>query len=251
VGVKFAGLRKSTDEVIPRSTGGCCVYVEALAETGRRKARDAWLRFKFSEGWRWVCLARQIDGWLAESEGCELFQLAKNHTPHFRPRVVELGSWKGKSSVLLAGGLLGKENPKLYCIDPFGRDESDDYQRRYYEPLLAGEARPIQEIFLQNMKDCGVAKVAVAIKGYSFDLAEGWSEPIDFLFIDANHEYEAAARDFRMWSPFVKEGGIVALHDANGAWPGPTRVVEEYLTPPQYGPVRRVASLAWAARFKG
>ena len=38
-------------------------------------------------------------------------------------------------------------------------------------------------------------------------------EKVDFLFIDGDHTYEGVKRDFEMYSPLVKEGGIVAFHD--------------------------------------
>lgn len=36
---------------------------------------------------------------------------------------------------------------------------------------------------------------------------------LDFLFIDGDHTYEGVKRDFEMYSPFVKKGGIIAFHD--------------------------------------
>lgn len=36
---------------------------------------------------------------------------------------------------------------------------------------------------------------------------------IDFLFIDAVHTYEGAKSDFLLYGPWVKPGGIIALHD--------------------------------------
>jgi predicted O-methyltransferase YrrM len=36
---------------------------------------------------------------------------------------------------------------------------------------------------------------------------------IDFLFIDGDHTYEGVKQDFLMYSPFVREGGIIAFHD--------------------------------------
>jgi predicted O-methyltransferase YrrM len=36
---------------------------------------------------------------------------------------------------------------------------------------------------------------------------------LDFLFIDGNHMYDYVKKDFEMYSPLVKKGGIVALHD--------------------------------------
>jgi predicted O-methyltransferase YrrM len=36
---------------------------------------------------------------------------------------------------------------------------------------------------------------------------------LDFLFIDGDHRYEAVKQDFLLYSPFVKSGGIIVLHD--------------------------------------
>jgi predicted O-methyltransferase YrrM len=38
-------------------------------------------------------------------------------------------------------------------------------------------------------------------------------EKLDFLFIDGDHSYEGVKRDFEMYSPLVRPGGIVAFHD--------------------------------------
>lgn len=36
---------------------------------------------------------------------------------------------------------------------------------------------------------------------------------IDFLFIDGDHSYEGVKRDFEMYGPLVREGGVIAFHD--------------------------------------
>ena len=36
---------------------------------------------------------------------------------------------------------------------------------------------------------------------------------VDFLFIDGDHSYEGVKKDFEMYSPLVKNGGIIAFHD--------------------------------------
>ncbi|MGO9831532.1 MAG: class I SAM-dependent methyltransferase [Myxococcaceae bacterium] len=38
-------------------------------------------------------------------------------------------------------------------------------------------------------------------------------EGIDFLFIDGDHTYAGVKRDFEMYSPLVRRGGLVAFHD--------------------------------------
>ena len=204
------------------------------------------LKQNYPETWKWVLLSGQIQGWLADSEADQLFKLARDFTPQSAPVVVELGSWKGKSSVMLAAGLIGKVNPKLFCVDPFGCDENAEYQQKYYAPLLEEDRRSIEETFCNNMKTCGVDSIARAVRGYSFDIVRTWTRPIDVLFIDASHEYLAVQRDFATWVEFLKEGGVIAFHDANGKWPGPTRVVQEKLQPPKFSPVNAVDTLAWA-----
>jgi len=36
---------------------------------------------------------------------------------------------------------------------------------------------------------------------------------VNFLFIDGNHGYEAVKRDYELYSPLVRKGGIIAFHD--------------------------------------
>ena len=38
-------------------------------------------------------------------------------------------------------------------------------------------------------------------------------ETIDALFIDGDHTYEGVQRDFEIYTPLVRKGGLVALHD--------------------------------------
>lgn len=38
---------------------------------------------------------------------------------------------------------------------------------------------------------------------------------VDFLFIDGDHSYEGVKQDFEMYAPFVRKGGIIALHDVD------------------------------------
>lgn len=48
---------------------------------------------------------------------------------------------------------------------------------------------------------------------------------LDFVFIDADHSYEAALADIRAWEPKVRAGGLIAGHDVN--WPTVNRAVME------------------------
>lgn len=41
-------------------------------------------------------------------------------------------------------------------------------------------------------------------------------KPIDFLFIDGDHTFEGVKRDWEMYSPLVREGGLIVFHDVAG-----------------------------------
>lgn len=37
--------------------------------------------------------------------------------------------------------------------------------------------------------------------------------PIDFLFVDGDHTYEGVKKDFEMYFPLIRKGGMIAFHD--------------------------------------
>ena len=43
-------------------------------------------------------------------------------------------------------------------------------------------------------------------------------EPVDLLFIDGDHSYSGEMADYRAYEPFVRAGGIIALHDTHSIW---------------------------------
>ena len=49
-------------------------------------------------------------------------------------------------------------------------------------------------------------------------------QPVDFVFIDGDHSEEGLLADWRAWSPLVKPGGIVALHDSRST---PERPIDD------------------------
>jgi hypothetical protein len=52
---------------------------------------------------------------------------------------------------------------------------------------------------------------------------------IDFIFIDANHDYDNVKKDIEAWLPKVKIGGIIAGHDyIMCSWPGVVNAVNDF-----------------------
>lgn len=72
------------------------------------------------------------------------------------------------------------------------------------------------------------------IEDYSWNARPAWDKPLDFLFIDGDHAYDAVLRDYTMWTPLLKVGGVLAMHDSRMSRPGgaafhvgPSRVADE------------------------
>jgi len=211
------------------------------------RERDT-LRQEFPDAWRWIRIARRIDGWLTDKEANALFELTRDRAPQRDAVVVELGTWLGKSSVLLAAGLRHKQNPRLFCVDPFGSDENPACHEQNYAPLISEMRWSLEEGFHRNIRRCGFSHMVHAKKGYSFEVIRSWAEPIDILFIDASHGYDAVHRDVQQWAKFLKIGGTIALHDVSPNWPGPSRVMAEDLQPPDFEDLEQADSLTWAVK---
>ena len=124
--------------------------------------------------------------------------------------VVEIGSFKGRSTAFIASGL---KSGQIYCIDVWSN----------VMDLIA---------HADNMKLLGYHNMVTQIRGLSKEVAKSWSKtwnkPIDMLFIDGNHNYPNVKQDYELWSPYVKTGGINAIHDYGAlAWPGVRKFVDQ------------------------
>lgn len=172
-----------------------------------------------------------IPGWLTEDEAITLYELARE-CPSNSAVAVEIGSWQGKSSLVLAKGLKGKTNPKLYCIDPFNGDAGAS-DRVIYSRALSTMNKSLKEAFVDNMKRHGVLDVVHPLEGYSYDFVAGFKDKIDLLFIDGAHEYDAVLQDYEQWSPLVRPGGMIAFHDVvtedNPDPAGPIMVAKKHI----------------------
>lgn len=160
-------------------------------------------------------LTAEIEGWLSNAEGELLYLLAKQ-VPNGQA-IVELGSWKGKSTVWLAKGAQSGQGNKVYSIDPHRGSETH---------VSEGEGDTYGE-FLNNLAKAGVKEIVVPLVAASHQVAKWWQRKVGLLWIDASHRYEDVKRDFLSWKPHLASAGIVAFHDCNQ--PGPARIVNKYV----------------------
>jgi len=134
--------------------------------------------------------------------------------------IVELGSWKGKSTAWLASGSRVGQGAHVYAVDHWVG--SSEHQHLFWEP----GATTFPE-FESNMEWLGLGDIVTPITGKTAEVAKTWDKDVGLLFIDAAHDYESVKADFLAWSPFVVAGGWVVFHDAG--FPGPSRVIKEYI----------------------
>lgn len=109
--------------------------------------------------------------------------------------IVELGCYEGKTTAELAKHTRGH----VYSIDPFFGGRTG---------IAYGELVARTHCWKQGIKNVEF------IKGFSYEVAPNFHSPIDLLFVDADHTFEAVVRDWEDWFPKVKTGGIIALHDS-------------------------------------
>ncbi len=202
------------------------------------------VRFYRMSRFKWV------EGFLLDEEAVQLYRLAVA-VPDKDSVVVEIGSWLGKSTIVLGNALVGKTGATLACIDPFDASGDQRSAGRYQSDAKRLNSS-IREAFEKNLNRAGVRRVVEIFQGYSSQVAERWAKPVDMLFIDGNHAFEAVRDDFLMWSRFVKAGGIVAFHDtyfepvegAESYHAGPGLVIKQYALPdPTWQRVCHIGSL--------
>ena len=143
-----------------------------------------------------------------------LFRLSHDLPPN--AKIVEIGSWIGESTCLLALGLKGHE-AKIYAVDTFSGEASDSSAKlRYQQRMNKLKTDNTKDIFNKNIAHFGMTPKVTAVVSDSLTAAKQFCEmphSIDLLFIDGDHSEVATKNDIVAWLPFVKHGGIIAFHD--------------------------------------
>lgn len=70
--------------------------------------------------------------------------------------------------------------------------------------------------FELHITEAGLDRYVTVHQGTAESVGAAWTKPIDFLFLDGDHSPEGARSAFRTWTPFLKPGGVVALHNSVG-----------------------------------
>ena len=139
-------------------------------------------------------------------------ELAKEFARRGYTQGAEIGVYVGYYSRLLLDTI---PYLNLLCVDSWA---SKTWRERAY-PLAVETLSRYPNVKIVRGKSVEVAKTVE-------------DNYLDFVFIDADHSYEAVKEDLLAWVPKVKSGGIVSGHDyyeSHSGKLGVIRAVDEYV----------------------
>ena len=117
--------------------------------------------------------------------------------------VCEIGTYRGGTFYLWCQA--ARDDATLVSIDlpsgPFGGGYSESRINFYRCFGQAGQS--LHFLRANSHLPDTVQKVKEILRGNA----------LDFVFIDGDHTYEGVKQDFELYSPLVRRGGIIALHD--------------------------------------
>jgi predicted O-methyltransferase YrrM len=171
----------------------------AALRGARRQVRET-LESRFEDPAFVLAWARcvSVPGWLDRDAARLLFGLAAHGGGD--GRIVEIGSYLGRSTILLALADAGT----VVAVDPHAGE------------LVAGESDVVADtypLFLRNLETAGVVDRVEPRRETSLEAAREWKEPLRLLYLDGLHHYEAVREDVAAWAPHVLPGGFVVFDD--------------------------------------
>lgn len=152
--------------------------------------------------------AEQIDGFMPTGDLEVIYKLAQKH---IQPGgiAVEIGSWKGRSSYVLAS-VCKEKGAKLICIDTWAGSPHRDYDT-YREALLDPDA------FFNNNIKANLSDFADVVEFIREDSITAHrhieDNSLDLCFVDGDHDDPGVSYDIRFYLPKVKPGGMFFGHD--------------------------------------
>lgn len=146
------------------------------------------------------CVDRPILMGQVRSEILQLAELLQTTPPR---RSLEIGTNYGGTLLLLC--TLSPPGAKIISVDLPSGKFGGGYPRRK-EPLFRRFVTRNQELHLIRADSH-----SLRTKDRVVQILDG--EKLDYMFIDADHTYAGVQRDFEMYSPLVRSGGIIAFHD--------------------------------------
>lgn len=167
-----------------------------------------------------LSIMKSVEGWISPGEDAELYAVAlgcqKDHV------IVEIGSWKGLSTIIMATASKRSNGVQIYAVDPHHGGN---------QGIPSAASIPTLDAFMANIRKYGVENLVTPIVNVSEYAAKYIlkNKKVGVVFIDATHTYEEAKKDFGLWYPILAVGGTMVFHDSTSdiSFPECMRAVRE------------------------
>ncbi len=183
-----------------------------------------------------LALVSTVEGWLYDEEVELLYRLASGVREGV---IVEIGSYRGKSTVALALGSRDGSHAPVFAVDP--HEDFTGVSGFQFGPRDRDE-------FSQSILRCGVSELVRPVSLTSAAAAEGWDLPVGLLWIDGDHRYESVKLDLDLWRPYLAPRAFVALHDSVDPNLAPWRVIREEIHAGRFEQIELVGSTTVLSR---
>jgi predicted O-methyltransferase YrrM len=199
----------------------------------------------------YLALSERIPGWTRSEEARQLARISLSLGPG--AVIVELGSFLGSGTILLAGPRKIRGSGKVHAVDPFDCS-GDSYSVPVYRRILAGlSGGSLRDSFHNNILHAGLSDWVEVHQGRACEIAATWSTPLDLLFLDGDQSPAGARAAYESWSPFLRPGGVIALHNSDPSnfrpdHDGNRRLVDEEIATPKYADIHLVNSTTFALK---
>ncbi len=151
---------------------------------------------------------------------------------------MEIGSYRGNSTIALAKGAASGNRAWIYAIDP---------HVEYVGPKGGVYGPRDQAALYQNIVRNRVGELVAVVSLPSKAAAKAWhGQSIGLLWIDGDHRYEGVRSDLDSWYPHVISGGLIAFHDSDDE--GVQRAISEAIHDRQLIRVGRQKALTWFSK---
>lgn len=183
--------------------------------------------------------AQDLQGW-----GSQHPYLTETIT-QLRPSViVEIGVWKGGSTITMASALRALQQDGVVLSVDTWLGAWDHWTNDEWFPHLAWDHGypQIQRIFMSNVLAAGLQDYVLPLPLDSLNAAQvlkHFAIRPDVIHLDGAHDFDAVLADLKVWWPLLRPGGVLIGDDYYEAlhWPGVKAAFDTYFAGSQPSPL--------------
>ncbi len=154
-------------------------------------------------------------GFMPLDEGLALYAAAVEAAGRTGLPVLEIGTYCGRSAILLADAARAAGTVAL-TVDHHRGSEEQQPGWEYHDPGLVDPEVGLMDTlpnFRRALHRAGLEEHVIALVGRSPQVAAVWGGKLALVFIDGGHTDEHATGDYEGWTPHLAEDGLLVVHD--------------------------------------